>query len=131
MKLSERHKQIIKAKICPYCGNKPEFTDSSVVYGVSYGMIYYCRKCDAYVGVHGNSKKALGRLANKELRKAKIEAHKYFDKLWKSRKYKRHQAYYLLSEHLNIPENYTHIGMFSIDTCKKVVDWAKGELKNN
>ena len=31
-------------------------------------MIYICKPCDAYVGVHKGTDKALGRLANKELR---------------------------------------------------------------
>lgn len=37
--------------ICPYCEKPAEFVDSSVIYGRSYGMIYLCRKCGAYVGV--------------------------------------------------------------------------------
>ena len=64
--------------ICPYCGNNSEYIDSSFIYGKSYGMIYLCRPCEAYVGVHKGTDKALGRLANKELRESKKEAHFYF-----------------------------------------------------
>ena len=44
--------ELLTGKICPYCGKPTEFVDSSVIYGRSYGMIYLCRDCRAYVGVH-------------------------------------------------------------------------------
>ena len=123
--LSSDHLQIIKGKICPYCRKDSEYVDRAVVYGVSHGMIYLCRSCDAYVGVHKETDKALGRLANKELRFWKKEAHKYFDVIWKEKHEKRSQVYSYLAEHLKLPAEYCHIGMFSVDTCKKVVDWSK------
>ena len=67
--------EIIAGKICPYCGKPTEYVDSSIIYGRSYGMIYLCRDCRAYVGVHKGTDQALGRLANAELREAKKEAH--------------------------------------------------------
>lgn len=71
---------IMAGKICPYCGQPTEYVDSAAVYhGISYGMIYLCRKCDAYVGVHRGTDKALGRLANRSLREWKKRAHYYFD----------------------------------------------------
>lgn len=48
---------------CDYCGGPTEYVDSSVIYGRSYGMIYLCRPCRAYVGVHRGTNKPLGRLA--------------------------------------------------------------------
>jgi len=137
------NRKICHAKICPYCGEKPEFVDSSVIYGQSYGMIYLCSPCDAYVGVHKGSDKALGRLANKELREAKKKAHFYFDKLWKAkvqiginedsgrksgkryiawRSKCRSGAYKWLSEAMSIDPEFTHIGMFDIENCGKVVE---------
>ena len=114
--------EIRTARKCPYCGNDPDYVDSSIIYGISYGMIYLCSDCDAYVGVHHKtSRKALGRLANKELREAKKEAHFYFDQLWRANG-KRKQAYKWLSEQLGIPKKFTHIGMFDLDTCKKVIE---------
>lgn len=76
--------EIFTGKICPYCGKPTEYVDSSVIYGRSYGMIYLCRDCRAYVGVHKGTDQALGRLANAELRKAKKEAHFYFDQIAKT-----------------------------------------------
>lgn len=122
---------IIEAKICPYCGDKPEYVDSAVIYGKSYGMIYLCKPCDAYVGVHHRTTKvALGRLANKELREAKKRAHLYFDPIWKNNIIQgRRNAYKWLSEQLCIPEKYTHIGMFDVELCEKVVQVCKLKTK--
>ena len=35
---------------CDYCGRETEYVDSKVIYGKSYGKIYLCRNCMAYVG---------------------------------------------------------------------------------
>jgi len=109
-----------------------EFVDSIEVYGKSYGMIYLCRPCKAWVGVHKDTNEALGRLANAELREAKKEAHFYFDKLW-SYKIKqgikkgtaRSKAYAWLSEEMAVPITETHIGYFDLHMCKKVVNLCK------
>lgn len=127
--LTDVQKKIIKGRICPYCKRETEYVDSSVIYGKSYGMIYLCKPCDAYCGVHKGTNKALGRVANAELRHWKKEAHEHFDKLWKFKYWKRTAAYRELSNYLNIPSKYTHIGMFSVETCKKVVQWSIEKLK--
>lgn len=67
--------EILTGKVCPYCGNPSEYIDSKKIYGTSYGMIYACIPCDAYVGVHkDNPEKALGRLADFNLRKQKTSS---------------------------------------------------------
>lgn len=133
--------EILTGKICPYCGKPTEFVDSSVIYGISYGMIYLCQDCDAYVGVHKGTDKSLGRLANSELREAKKQAHYYFDKIAKTglinkiyKKYipnisNRNKAYKWLSLQLNIPVKNCHIGMFDIPECKKVIELCKPIIK--
>lgn len=128
----EFNSKICNAKVCPYCGEKPTFTDSKVVYGKSYGMIYLCTPCSAWVGVHVGSKRPLGRLANSHLRNLKKEAHKYFDALWKRKMMKgfkkgkaRKLAYRWLSLKLGAPKKYTHIGMFDEELCNKVIDLCK------
>lgn len=45
---------------CDYCGRETEYVDSKVIYGKSYGKIYLCRNCMAYVGVHKGTDKPLG-----------------------------------------------------------------------
>lgn len=84
--------------MCDYCGKQAHFVDSSVVYGRSYGMIYYCPDCKAWVGVHKGTDAPLGRLADAQLRKAKIAAHAAFDVIWRRRRTTRKKAYKWLSE---------------------------------
>lgn len=108
---------------CDYCGRKTEYVDSTEVYGISYGMIYLCRPCDAYVGTHKGSDKPLGRLANAELRLWKRKAHAAFDPIWQAGRFcnRRNLAYAWLSEMMGLPRESTHIGMFNIQQCQQVV----------
>ncbi len=129
MNLSEHQNRIINAEICPYCKSKTIKGTESDVYGREYSgkPLIRCAKypqCDSYVGCHEDGN-PLGRLANKELRDYKIRAHNAFDKIWKEKKMDRSKSYQLLSEALNIPAQYTHIGMFSKKTLIKVIAWAK------
>lgn len=128
--LTEEQQKIIKGEMCPYCKSKSEYVDSSVIYGKSYGMIYLCRPCDAYVGVHKGTSDALGRMANRGLRELKKEAHSYFDVIWKEGHFKRKDAYRWLSVRLGIPKPYTHIGYFSEKTLKEVIYLSKQFLND-
>ena len=118
---------------CPYCSNPAEPTDSAEIYGKSYGLVWLCRPCDAYVGVHNGTDKPLGRLANKELRAHKIAAHNAFDPLWRkkilmtgcSKSKARRLGYQWLAKVLGIPVKQCHIGMFDVATCQRVVDAIK------
>lgn len=124
---------INSGKLCPYCNHPTEYIDSTFVYGRSFGMIYICKSCDAYVGVHEGTDNALGRLANKDLRAAKIKAHASFDKIFKdgliNKIWKqwipnisnRKKAYRWLSIQMNIPEEQCHIGVFDIADCYRVI----------
>lgn len=109
--------------ICDYCGCQAELVDSSEVYGTSYGDIYLCRNCGAYVGVHKGTDRPLGRLANAELRYWKKAAHAAFDPIWQYGRFKGHrkQAYSWLAGKMGLPVDKTHIGMFDVDQCKKVI----------
>ena len=129
---SSKH-DILTGKVCPYCNNPTKYVDSAVVYhGRSYGMIYFCQPCDAYVGVHKGSNIALGRLANKDLRAWKKEAHKFFDPIWEekikqglSKTKARLVAYTWLAEQMKLPRELTHVGMFDVEQCKQVVELCK------
>lgn len=119
-------------KTCPYCHSPTQYTDSSIIYGKSYGMIYLCKDCDAWVGVHKGSDKALGRLANAELRELKKAAHALFDPLWQrkmkqgfKKNHARAKAYKWLSKELGIDAKDTHIGMFNEEQCKQVIEICK------
>lgn len=110
---------------CDYCGTSADFVDSAMVYGKSYGMIYLCPQCHAFVGVHKGSDRPLGRLANAELRAWKSAAHAVFDLLWKRGGpfyRRRDRAYIWLAGKMGLPPGQTHIGMFDVPECKKVID---------
>jgi hypothetical protein len=121
-----RHTQCLVVS-CPYCGDPAVLTSSTEVYqGRDFGLIWLCRPCQAWVGVHRNSPKAapLGRLANLSLRRAKMKAHAAFDPLWKADKAfgSRRQAYEWLSDAMGLPYSQTHIGMFDESQCAVVVE---------
>lgn len=112
---------------CPYCNEPPVLVDGAEVYhGRSYGKIWLCRPCQAWVGVHKGTDQPLGRLANKELREWKIKAHAAFDPRWKG-KSDRREAYGWLAEQLGIEREKAHIGMFDVETCKRVVELCSKE----
>lgn len=86
---------------CPYCGDKAKWCENKIVYGRNMGqsyMIYYCKKDDAYVGCHKNTRNALGSMANKELRRLRRECHLLIDQYWKKNKIERKKLYELLSD---------------------------------
>jgi HD superfamily phosphohydrolase YqeK len=115
--------KILLGKICPYCGKETELIDSAEIYhGNSYGWMYICRPCDAYVGCYTGTTNSLGRLANAELRKYKQAAHDVFDLIWKDHHMERSEAYSWLSHQLGIEPDYTHMGMFDVEQCKQVIN---------
>ena len=121
----------MRTVICPYCGSQAAYVDSKVIYGRSYGMIYLCRPCNAYVGVHRGTDQPLGRLANAELRFWKRAAHSAFDPLWKYGRFRgyRNVAYQWLSGKMGLRVESTHIGMFDVDECKEVIRICKVERR--
>lgn len=116
---------------CDYCSRLTEYVDSKVIYGKSYGNIYLCRNCMAYVGVHKGTDKPLGRLANAELRYWKKAAHAVFDPLWQYGRFRhqRNAAYAWLAEQMRLPREKTHIGMFDVDQCKQVIAICQNERR--
>jgi hypothetical protein len=121
---------ILNGSICPYCGKPTEFVDSACIYGRSYGMIYLCRPCHAFVGVHKGTDIALGRLADSNLRHWKKRAHSAFDLLWKTGQMTRHEAYRWLAEGLEKAVKDAHIGMFDENECKTVVNMSNRLLND-
>jgi hypothetical protein len=113
---------------CPYCGNDAAFVKGSKIYPHRldlYGKQFYlCEPCDAYVGCHKDGK-PLGRLANRQLRKAKMQAHAVFDPLWKDGPLSRAEAYRWLSKAMGLHPDETHIGMFDVGQCLKVEQLVK------
>ena len=119
---------------CSYCGSNAELVDSARVYGRSYGLIWFCGPCHAWVGVHAGSKshKPKGSLAKSQLRKLRQDAHAVFDPIWRVRsrvhavptKKARKSAYQELSLHMGIRFDDCHIAMFDETQCLAVIDFC-------
>ena len=128
-------RRLQEAPICPYCGTASEHVGGDVVYPhkpeLADKKFWLCKPCDAYVGCHPGTPEPLGRLANAELRRAKMEAHTAFDKLWKGdqAQMRRADAYRWLAAELGIGVDDCHIGMFDLDACKKVIEVATQRLR--
>lgn len=90
--------------------------------GHSFGMIYLCPRAVPMSAYTRGLTNPAG-LANSELRNWKKAAHAAFDPLWKYGPYRgrRNEAYRWLSEKMGTPIEFTHIGMFDVDQCRKVV----------
>lgn len=111
--------------ICPYCNKEALFCENKEIYGKNYGksyMCYYCKYCNAYVGTHNNTEVPLGTMANKFLRKLRIDAHKFFDKTWKQGLFKsRGHAYSELSKYFG---RQIHIGESDVKTCEQIIEFC-------
>ena len=122
--------------ICPYCHQPARYADSAPLHrGNSYGMLWICDPCGAWVGCHGDTDEPLGRLANKELREWKQRAHAAFDPLWKrklarrqakEREYKqayaRGSGYKWSAQQMGMTPEEWHIGLMDVEECRRVVD---------
>ena len=117
--------------LCDYCGHVALLVTGPKLYphrpDLYEKRMYRCDPCDAHVGCHPGTTIPLGRLANAELRKAKMDAHGAFDPLWHGGN--RKAAYAWLSKALEIPANRCHIGMMDVDDCRRVVDACNGPLR--
>jgi hypothetical protein len=119
-------------KRCRYCqqpANLLRLGEEGYPYRMDYGPIWTCPPCGAWVGCHPGTQKALGGLANAELRAWKIKAHAAFDPLWQgkirrdkcSKSKARRAGYAWLAAQLGIEFKRCHIGYMNLDECQKVV----------
>ena len=126
---------------CPYCDAEIELVTGEIIYpqrpDLHHRKFYLCIPCKAYVGCHPGSSRALGRLANSELRRWKQTAHSYFDPLWRMKMAKagiskskaRDLANQWLADQMKIDVKKCHIGMFSIEECKRLVEVCEPFVK--
>ncbi len=122
--------------VCNYCGAIAKLADRKMIGGNSHERIYVCSNypvCDAYVGVHKGDNWPCGTLANKELRKLRNQAHRGFDRLWRSKELTRREAYGYLQEKMKLKKFQTHIGCFNIEQCHHTIsicnEYKKEHLK--
>ncbi len=125
-------KKIIK---CPYCGETARITHSSVVYGDNKKdrNIYVCGnypKCDSYVFANNNNI-PLGNLANDELRKLRIKAHRLVDEIVFKGIMTRRDFYLWLEIRLNKPKKDAHISMLTNDECMLLIEHINQTLSEH
>ena len=101
---------------CPYCNQRAAFVNGKTVREKYHGNMYFCRRCDAYVGVIDGTATPVGRMA-----------HAAFDPLWKYGRFKgyRNAAYSWLANQMGRPMDQTHIGMMDVPECQRVVAICK------
>lgn len=116
-------KQIIR---CPYCGGTAILRDESFVHKNNSrgGKVYVCchyPSCDSYVGTHKGTIIPKGTLANKELRKKRIHAHRIFDQIWKQGILSKNEAYRWIADKFCLSGQQAHIGEFSDYMCEQLI----------
>ena len=127
---------------CNLCWGKVKIFNPSDIYWIWYkhhndpkekpwkcvSFIYKCLNCSATVWCHGDTNRPFWTLANKETKNARHMVHNLLDPLWKckstwnhnrwSRGKERKRLYRLLSDHMGIPPEDTHMWMFNIKQCR-------------
>jgi hypothetical protein len=77
--------------------------------------IYYCKDCRASVGCHFGTNIPLGKMATKEIRILRKQAHEAFDVFWNTGLMSRSEAYLWLADKLEIEISECHISWLSKD----------------
>lgn len=116
-----------KSILCDVCGAQAIYTSNAAIYnGKQYGKwphCWLCPECGAYVGTHAGTQNPLGSLATKETHQHRRQAHAVFDSLWQQgRLPSRRKAYLWLAARMGIEPSKCHIGMMTIEQCKRVVE---------
>lgn len=113
---------------CPYCDKSAKLVTGDSIYprrpDLRHKLFYLCRPCDAYVGCHEGGSRPLGRMANAELRRAKMAVHAVFDPLWQSGERKRKQAYHWLALTLGLTRAECHVGNFDLEQCRAALKFC-------
>ena len=146
-----KSKKEYPAPLCLHCGEVSVLTTGREIFPNMSGLwdknYYKCPSdCDAYVGVHKGTLKALGYPANAEVRKARSHVHKMIDPLWqnawrgpsysksdtsdpKSRTIiqmsARHRVYKWLAHKMRISSETCHISMFGIEECREAYRFCR------
>lgn len=105
---------------CPDCG------DSMAIMKDKSFIGYRCRSLDCR-GSHAAHPdgRPVGTPADARTRRARVEAHEAFDRVWKYGRMSRDQAYLWMQESLGIKSSKCHIGSFDVATCRKLVQTVK------
>lgn len=122
--MDSKEKLIIQGRYCPDCNCATVLRNQREIYGGNRtGRLYYCPSCGASVHCHPGTERAMGRVADSELRRLRHIAHIWFDALWINKlKKSRFNAYSWLTLKLDMNKDNVHIGYFDKETCRCVIE---------
>jgi hypothetical protein len=120
---------------CPYCKRHAMLVTGKFIYPHRPDLyelnFWLCDPCNAYVGTHkaglgwGKGTRPKGTLADAPTRNARKAAHAAFDPIWMEGDMSRGKAYAWLAQSLGLSVEETHIGVFNVETCQRVITLAK------
>jgi hypothetical protein len=116
------------------CSTNIELTTNDKIYGKIFGAwpkVYICNDCGASCGCHPNTDIPLGRMADRETRQLRVQAHTAFDPLWKNGYMTRTKAYNWLAGQLGIEVSESHISWLSKEQLEKVIETCNDYIKSN
>lgn len=119
---------------CPYCGSPVVLRSADGIYHDNRRgtWLYVCRnypQCDAYVRVQPGTDIPVGTMADRKLRALRAEAHRYFDRLYKSGYMGKQEAYCWLAEVISAPLSQAHIGYLGEYYCQVVIEESRKLLE--
>lgn len=144
--MKRQKKKKVYELYCPYCGAKARLTTCREIYGDTATepdeLVYVCgnyqKGCDAYVKTYKGTNKPYGNLANAQLRKRRILAHRSMDQVIKAGIMDKHTIYDYLETTFNTPRGKFHIGSSGEYYCDEtirimnhILNSAKGGKKRN
>lgn len=106
----------------------PECSCTMTLRNSRYGLFYGCAewpKCRATHGAHPDGQ-PLGVPADAATKKARIEAHAEFDRLWTETGLKRKSAYGWLRK--RCPDLPAHISEMNAEQCRELIERVKAHL---
>jgi hypothetical protein len=71
----------------------------------------------------------LGTLADEALRDLRKTCKQPFEMLWQSKRMTRTKAYAALADHLGVPLEECHFGLFDAVRCTAAKNWAVAQLR--
>ncbi|WP_313004806.1 zinc-finger-containing protein [Brevundimonas sp.] len=114
-----------EGRACIECGSQAHrLSDGREAYphrGDLHAKPFWFCGCGAFVGCHPGTTNALGAPAGKRTKRGRTDAHKAFDRIWKSGDMTRKSAYAWLAEKLGVPAKDCHISFMDGDTAYRVV----------
>lgn len=133
------NREIITSVACDYCRAPAKLVSGDKLYphrpDLAIKQFWNCPRCQAWVGCHADTHKPHGRLADAQLRVWKVRAHSLLDPIIRRRFERKALAdptytfamarggrYKRLSELMGITPKETHIGLFSVEQCRRVVE---------